>query len=101
MKRSECYQIVKAKGDKVLENREKYRGLQLGDHFRLAGQPLWKKTYTILFFYKDKVFDMSAFICGYDEVNKESIFVSYSMVELINKKDGKRTTDSNLRGLFK
>lgn len=81
MNKADCKLIVEQKGGHILEKRTVYKGLKIGENFRLKGQPHWKHTYSILFFYKDEIFDYYAFICGWDLTRKEMILVSYSMVQ--------------------
>lgn len=55
------HKIVTDKGGKVLEQRTKVKGLEIGDTFALQSL---KGPYEVLFFYKDKIFDYYPMVFG-------------------------------------
>lgn len=80
MKLAELHKIVTSKGGKVLEHRTTMKGFNIGDKFSFQSL---KGPYTIMFFFKDKVFDHCPMIFGFDERTGESIMCSSKLMEII------------------
>lgn len=80
MKLSELHKIVTSKGGKVLEHRTTMKGFNIGDKFSFQSL---KGPYTIMFFFKDKVFDHCPMICGLDENTGGTLLISSKLLEII------------------
>lgn len=78
------HKIVTDKGGKVLEHRTTMKGFNIGDTFSFQSL---KVPYTIMFFFKDKVFDHCPMVFGLDERTGETIMVSSKLLTIIRSNE--------------